>query len=95
MRDVNFWLELKILNPERTDAYILVDCTGLRCPQPVIRIKRALSKLEAGKQILAICTDELAAIDVPHFASAFGHGLVSQKREAEKLYFVIEKGVGN
>lgn len=72
---------------------VLVDCTGLRCPQPVIRIKRAMSKLEVGHYVRAICTDELAAIDVPHFASSFGHLLVSQTLTPDqKLEFLLKKG---
>ena len=80
---------------ENTPDCVIIDCTGLRCPQPVIRIKRAMSKLEDGRQVLAICTDELAAIDVPHFASSFGHRLISQTRSSEgKLEFILEKGTG-
>lgn len=48
-----------------------LDCTGLSCPQPVIRTKDAL---EQGAQTVEVLVDnEAAKLNVSRFASSLGH----------------------
>lgn len=69
-----------------------LDCKGLKCPQPVIRIRRYMSRLESGQTVLVECTDELSMIDVPHFVTTANHKLISMTRDNEAFRFIIQKG---
>lgn len=69
-----------------------LDTSGLACPLPVIKCKKALASMAKGAVLLLICTDPLAQIDVPHFCNTSGHELISQVAEGEKVLFLIRKG---
>jgi len=74
------------------ETNFILDCTGLQCPQPVLRIKKYLGKISLGQTVLVICTDELSMIDVPHFISTTHHKLLSTSTGSAEFRFIIEKG---
>jgi tRNA 2-thiouridine synthesizing protein A len=57
---------------------LVLDLRGLRCPQPVLRAKKALRNVPIGGVLVLECTDPLTVIDVPHFARQTGHELIEQ-----------------
>ena len=69
----------------------VLDLRGLRCPQPVLRAKKALRGLAAGDALVLECTDPLTVIDVPHFCNQTGHQLSGQARKGEVYVFTIVK----
>ena len=69
-----------------------LDLTGLKCPLPVLRTRKALRGMASGERIRVICTDPLSAIDIPHMVQEQGDRLVEQSTAGPKLHFVIEKG---
>lgn len=73
-------------------AEFQLDCKGLKCPQPVIRIKKYMNKIESGDSLSVTCTDPLAMIDVPHFVATANHKLLSKTSDGVEYYFVIQKG---
>jgi tRNA 2-thiouridine synthesizing protein A len=72
----------------RMDETVL-DLRGLRCPQPVLRAKKALRDVPVGSTLVLECTDPLTVIDVPHFARQTGHALAGQERHGELYVFRI------
>ena len=70
---------------------IVLDLRGLRCPQPVLRAKKALRNVPVGDTLVMQCTDPLTAIDVPHFVNQTGHALSAQTRDGELYIFRIVK----
>jgi Predicted redox protein, regulator of disulfide bond formation len=68
-----------------------LDLRGLKCPMPVLRTRRALSRLAAGDRVTVLCTDPLAGIDIPHFLRTAGHELESQTTVDGVVAFVIVK----
>ncbi|MBS0246416.1 MAG: sulfurtransferase TusA family protein [Proteobacteria bacterium] len=72
-------------------AQTILDLRGLRCPQPVLRAKKALRTLAAGDALVLECTDPLTVIDVPHFCHQTGHRLAAQARKDELYVFTIVK----
>jgi tRNA 2-thiouridine synthesizing protein A len=68
-----------------------LDLRGLRCPQPVLRAKKALRSIPLGGTLVLECTDPLTAIDVPHFCNQTGHTLDAQERHGELYIFTIVK----
>lgn len=73
-----------------TDA-IPLDLTGLKCPLPALRVRKALKTLAAGASLAVTCTDPMSAIDIPHLVLETGDRLEHEAREGERLIFVIRK----
>jgi tRNA 2-thiouridine synthesizing protein A len=69
----------------------VLDLRGLRCPQPVLRAKKALRGVPVGGILVLECTDPLTVIDVPHFVQQTGHALRSQEQSADLFIFKIVK----
>jgi len=69
----------------------VLDLRGIRCPQVVLRAKKALRSVPVGGALILECTDPLAVIDVPHFVTQTGHELVAQERRADLFTFKIIK----
>lgn len=68
-----------------------LDLSGLKCPLPVLRTRKALLTLNPGNQLRVICTDPLAAIDVPNLIREMGDILEDQRQDQTRVSFVIRK----
>ncbi|GLK75657.1 transcriptional regulator [Methylopila jiangsuensis] len=68
-----------------------LDLRGLRCPLPVLRVRKALAGLAPGERIFARVDDPLAGVDIPHFLRETGHTLVTTETDGGEFLFVIEK----
>ena len=71
---------------------IVLDLSGLKCPLPVLRTRKALAGMSAGTRLEIHCTDPMAAIDIPHLVRENGDLLELQHAEQGRLTFVIVKG---
>ena len=69
----------------------LLDATGLRCPLPVLKAKKALRPMAPGQTLRVLATDPGAAKDFVHFCEASGDILVSSDEADGVLTFLIEK----
>jgi tRNA 2-thiouridine synthesizing protein A len=69
----------------------VLNLRGLRCPQPVLRAKKALRNVAIGGTLVMECTDPLTVIDVPHFVNQTGHTLSAQQRDGDLYIFKIVK----
>ena len=76
---------------ERTGNETVLDLRGLRCPQPVLRAKKALRNVPMAGILVLECTDPLTAIDVPHFVNQTGHLLQAQERRGSLYVYRILK----
>ncbi len=68
-----------------------LDLKGLKCPLPALKTRKALSGLKAGDEIHVVCTDPMAAIDIPHLCNVTGDILVTQETREDALLFTIRK----
>jgi tRNA 2-thiouridine synthesizing protein A len=73
------------------DQETVLDLRGLKCPQPVLRAKKAMRNIPVGGTLVMECTDPLTVIDVPHFVRQTGHALSAQTRDGEVYVFKIVK----
>lgn len=69
----------------------VLDLRGIRCPHVVLRAKKALRGVPVGGTLVLECTDPLAVIDVPNFASQTGHRLDAQEQAGDIHVFRIVK----
>ena len=65
---------------------------GLKCPLPVLKTSKALAKMKSGDAVQVECTDEMAAIDIPHLVNQTGNSLDSFEKSSDGvLIFRIRK----
>lgn len=68
-----------------------LDATGLKCPLPVLRARRALKALPVGDVLKIAATDPAAIQDFPAFCRAAGHRLLDAADSGGVYSFRIEK----
>jgi tRNA 2-thiouridine synthesizing protein A len=54
-------------------------------------VRKALTRLTAGDEIVAECTDPMAAIDIPNLIRQTGDTLIDTRRTDDALVFRIRK----
>lgn len=60
----------------------LVDASGLKCPLPILRAKKALAQMQSGQILKVITTDQHALRDFQAFCAQTGNELLAQFSEA-------------
>ena len=70
----------------------ILDLKGLKCPLPVFKTRKALSRLKTGERLTVLTTDPMAAIDIPHFCREQDHMLLLAEKTEMGGRFLIEKG---
>ena len=75
-----------------TDYYIVIDTTGLRCPLPVLKVRKNLPILKKTDVVLIIADDPLAEIDLRHFCSVKNYEMkkISLNPTDKKQYYEIK-----
>jgi tRNA 2-thiouridine synthesizing protein A len=72
-------------------AMTQLDLTGLKCPLPALKTRKALKGIGPGDRLEVRCTDPLAAIDIPNLLNETGDRLKATERDGNHIVFVIEK----
>ena len=73
------------------DEITLVDASGLKCPLPVLKARKALQSLTDGDKLRVISTYPASPLDFKHFCNSKGHSLISVEEKEESFEFVIVK----
>jgi tRNA 2-thiouridine synthesizing protein A len=68
-----------------------LDLTGLKCPLPALKTRKALKPLKAGDRLEVHCTDPLSVIDIPNLIRETGDRVEITESNAERIVFLIEK----
>jgi tRNA 2-thiouridine synthesizing protein A len=68
-----------------------LDLTGLKCPLPALKTRKALKSLQPGDRLEVICTDPLAVIDIPALIQETGDRVEITSRDDRSIVFLIEK----
>ena len=58
-----------------------LDCCGLKCPQPVLKAKKALKTVVVGETLEVLTDDPHAIEDLNVFCTQGGHTMVSQETD--------------
>lgn len=58
-------------------ADVILDCSGLKCPMPVLRAAKALRGMIAGQVLSVMATDKAAPKDFQTFCTEGGHILIA------------------
>lgn len=72
-----------------------IDTSGLNCPLPVLKARKALNGMEEGQTLHLIATDPGANKDIPAFCKITGNQLLESSEADGKIHFVLKKSVKN
>ncbi len=71
---------------------IELDATGLECPMPLLKAKRALNGMSAGERLRVRATDQGSVRDFRVFAEQSGNRLLASETTEQGVYIhLIEK----
>ncbi|TRW97953.1 sulfurtransferase TusA family protein [Candidatus Methylobacter oryzae] len=68
-----------------------LDASGLNCPLPLLRLKKALMDMSSGDIVKVIATDPAAHLDFGVYADQTGHQIIQLIRESDKQIFYVKK----
>jgi tRNA 2-thiouridine synthesizing protein A len=68
-----------------------LDCTGLNCPLPILRLSKAVKNMKTGERLEMIATDPGSVKDVQAWSKQTGNTLVESRQDSEKYKFIVEK----
>ena len=71
-----------------------LDLTGLKCPLPALKTRKALKTVTPGDLLEVHCTDPLSVIDIPNLIRETGDKVEISERNESRIVFLIEKANG-
>lgn len=74
------------------DGTVELDLSGLKCPLPALRTRKALRALAPGAFLAVTATDPLAGIDIPNVVREEGAALEAMERRGPAARFLIRRG---
>lgn len=67
-----------------------LDVTGLKCPLPILRAKKALAQMEQGAVLTVLATDGGAPDDFAAFCRQTGHVLLESSEQGGVFKLVVQ-----
>ena len=68
-----------------------LDASGLNCPMPILRAKKALKELQPGDILRIIATDPGSVKDFEAFAKQTGNELLESTEEGDSFVYRLKK----
>lgn len=68
-----------------------IDASGLNCPMPLLKLKKALNQLNSTDIIKIIVTDSAAHLDFGVFCQQVGHEILTIHKSENSQTFFIKK----
>ena len=68
-----------------------LDCLGMMCPAPIVKLSKAIKKMESGKVLELLADDEGALEDVPAWCRKTGNELLDTVEDNNSWKFYIKK----
>jgi len=68
-----------------------LDCRGLVCPLPVIKLSKAIKGIEKGAVLEMLTTDPGAVPDLQAFQKQTGHEVLEQSQAGEVFRFLVRR----
>ncbi len=80
---------MKTMNEEQPK---ILDTLGLRCPEPVMLLRKTVRKMQQGDLLLVIADDPATTRDIPSFCRFMDHTLVKIETQDIPYRYLIRKG---
>ena len=68
-----------------------LDLCGLKCPLPVLKIRRAMQGLQSGETLDVHATDSGIVRDLPDYCAHSGNRILQQEEKEGVYFFRLEK----
>jgi len=78
------------MNIEKTKE---LDTLGLRCPEPVMMVRKTVRKMQEGELLNVIADDPATTRDIPSFCRFMEHTLVEANTDQTPYRYLIRKGI--
>lgn len=72
-------------------ADLTLDNSGLSCPMPIIKTKKAMDEMKVGEILKMVATDPGSVSDIQAWVKKTGQELLGQETEGNKFVFYIRK----
>ncbi|GLS84814.1 sulfurtransferase TusA [Paraferrimonas haliotis] len=77
---------------EFDNAQHQLDALGLRCPEPVMMVRKTVRKMALGETLLVVADDPSTTRDIPSFCQFMDHTLVAKQVDTSPFQYLIKKG---
>ena len=67
-----------------------LDCKGMFCPMPIVKLKKASKTMESGQVLKLVATDPGSTRDVPAWAKKTGADILETSESNGEYIFVIK-----
>ncbi len=67
-----------------------LDCKGMFCPMPIVKLKKATKTMESGQVLRIVATDPGSERDVPAWAKKTGAEILESSQDGGEYVFVIK-----
>ena len=70
---------------------VLLDCSGMLCPMPIVKTSKAIKGLESGQILKMVSTDAGSPPDIAAWSRQTGNELLLSTTEGDKFIFFLKK----
>ncbi len=81
------------MNELFTVAQHQLDAQGLRCPEPVMMVRKTVRGMQPGETLLILADDPATTRDIPSFCRHMDHTLVACETNELPYRYLIRKGL--
>ena len=74
------------------DAQHHLNAIGLRCPEPVMMVRKQVRSMQVGETLLITADDPSTGRDIPSFCQFMDHALLASQIAELPYQFLIKKG---
>ncbi|HCP34909.1 MAG: sulfurtransferase TusA family protein [SAR324 cluster bacterium] len=67
-----------------------IDCSGLSCPLPILKTKKAINSLTEGQVLKVISTDPGSNQDMPSWSKRTGNPILKTEEEGGSFVYYIQ-----
>ncbi len=68
-----------------------LDCKGLLCPVPIIRLSKAMKAIQPGEAIEMLATDPGSVPDMEAYQKQTGNQLLANEKQGDVFRFVVKR----
>ncbi len=76
-----------------SNADLTLEAEGLRCPEPVMMVRKTIRKMADGETLLITADDPSTTRDIPSFCRFMDHQLLASATDSLPYQYLIKKGV--
>ncbi|QCI16109.1 sulfurtransferase TusA [Buchnera aphidicola] len=73
--------------------FITLNLIGLRCPEPIMMIRKTIRNMKDNQKILVLSDDLSTKRDIPNFCFFMKHTLLKLEIKIKPYRFLLKKGL--